>query len=109
MRTDPPHSTDLSLDTLFELLANQHRRYILYHLSTMNGEALTLSALVDMLTQDTAMTHKRLRINLRQRHLPKLADHNVIEYDSRSQTIRYRGNDRLETLLEMCRHQEREN
>ncbi|WP_438267501.1 DUF7344 domain-containing protein [Haladaptatus halobius] len=93
---------------LFKILANQHRRYLLYHLSTMNGEAFTLSALVDILAQDVAITRKHLRINLHQRHLPKLADHNVIEYDSRSQTIHYRGNNRLEVLLEMCRHQEQE-
>ncbi|WP_438267123.1 DUF7344 domain-containing protein [Haladaptatus salinisoli] len=108
MINDSPHSSNPSFDTLFKILANQHRRYLLYHLSTMNEETLTLSALVNRLAQDVAITHKRLRINLHQRHLPKLADHNVIEYDSRSQTIRYRGSDRLEILLEMCRHQERE-
>jgi hypothetical protein len=108
MSIDPPHSSDPLLDTLFELLANHHRRYLLYHLSTINGETLTLSALVDILAKDIAMTHKRLRINLHQRHLPKLADHHVIEYDSQSQTIRYRRNDRLEALLEVCQRQERE-
>ncbi|WP_438267473.1 DUF7344 domain-containing protein [Haladaptatus halobius] len=106
MTIDPPQSSEPSFDMLFKILANQHRRYLLYHLSTMNGEAFTLSTLVDRLAQDVTTTRERLQINLHQRHLPKLADYNIIEYDSRNQTIRYHSSDHLEILLEMYRYQE---
>ncbi|WP_425556770.1 DUF7344 domain-containing protein [Haladaptatus pallidirubidus] len=51
-------------------------------------------------------TRKPLRIQLYHCHLPKLVKENLIEYDSRSQTIRYHGSDRVEVLLEISQNHE---
>jgi hypothetical protein len=108
MTTDLTQTSAYTLDALFEILANQQRRYTLYHLSKMKGVTITLSELIDVLVQDVTATRTQLRLELHHCHLPKLADYNIIEYDPRSQTIRYHNSDRLETLLGVCQHHERE-
>ncbi|WP_458190910.1 DUF7344 domain-containing protein [Haladaptatus sp. NG-WS-4] len=47
-----------------------------------------------------------MSIELRHVHLPKLADHNLIEYDERSETIRYCDSDRVKTVVEFARSEE---
>lgn len=108
MKNNPIQTSEPTFDALFEILANQQRRYTLYYLSKMKGATITLSTLIDRLMQDITTTRKHLRLNLHHRHLPKLADYNLIEYDSRSQTIRYHSTDRLEALVGVCQHHERE-
>lgn len=45
--------------------------------------------------------HRRtVEIQLYHVHLPTLADLGVVEFDPRSLTVRYRGGERLEALLE---------
>ncbi|WP_438267096.1 DUF7344 domain-containing protein [Haladaptatus salinisoli] len=107
-KNDPIRTSEPTFDALFEILANQQRRHSLYHLSKLNGATITLSALIDVLLQSITTTRTQLRLNLHHRHLPKLADYNIIEYDQRSQTIRYHGNDRLESLLRVGQQHERE-
>jgi len=43
---------------------------------------------------------------LRHSHLPKLEDAGLVEYDSRSETVRYWSQPSLEELLEHVRHKE---
>ncbi|WP_438267476.1 DUF7344 domain-containing protein [Haladaptatus halobius] len=43
--------------------------------------------------------HHQAQIVLVHQHLPALADHRLIEYDPRSQTIRYRGSTASEAFL----------
>ncbi|GAA5049345.1 hypothetical protein ACFFQF_21070 [Haladaptatus pallidirubidus] len=95
-----------SLDALFEILDNQQRRYTLYLLSEMNGGSTAFSVLVDALSDDLEIPHERLQINLHHRHLPKIADYGLIEFDPQEEIIRYQGNDRLEALLEVCQRRE---
>ncbi|WP_266082905.1 DUF7344 domain-containing protein [Haladaptatus caseinilyticus] len=105
MPTDAtPPTSEPSFDTLFTLLANQQRRSILSHLTTMQGMTISHQALVDVLTHSLAVSRERLRLNLHHRHLPKLADCNLVEYDSEEETIRYQSSDRLEDLLEIGQH-----
>ncbi|SIR86928.1 hypothetical protein SAMN05421858_4195 [Haladaptatus litoreus] len=99
-------SAETSLNALFEIFANQHRRYTLHHLSNMDGVTATVSALIETLAQFSTTSCKRLRIQLHHCHLPKMAAYNLIEYDSRSQTIRYHGDNRVETLLAVSRTHE---
>ena len=40
-------------------------------------------------------------MNLCHRHLPKMADYGLIDYNWQEGTIRYRSSDRLEALLEV--------
>jgi hypothetical protein len=99
---------ELSLDTVFELLANAYRRHLLYYFHERGAKRATVADfcthLQNTVAEDSSAHHIRLR--LRHQHLSKLADHNVIEYDARSKMVRYRGGTRLEALLVTARHLE---
>jgi hypothetical protein len=50
---------------------------------------------------DDLTTAEQARTRLVHMHMPKLADHSVIEYDERNEIVRYWDGDRLEDLLEV--------
>ncbi|WP_227380788.1 DUF7344 domain-containing protein [Haladaptatus halobius] len=106
MTANTIHQSEFSLGTLFDLLTHPHRRYILYHLQTMDGETITFSALIDAVCERVDASCEHLETDFRHTHLPKLADHTLIEYDARSETIRFRGGDRVETVVEFARSEE---
>jgi hypothetical protein len=101
MTRDATDPAEPSLDALFEILANHQRRYTLCLLSEMNGVSTAVSVLVDVLTDEFEMSRDRLRMNLCHRHLPKMADYGLIDYNWQEGTIRYQSSDRLEALLEV--------
>jgi hypothetical protein len=101
MTCDATDPSEPSLDALFEILANQQRRYTLCLLSEMKGVSTAISVLVDVLTDDLEISRNRLRMNLRHRHLPKMADYGLIDYNWQEGTIHYQSSDRLEALLEV--------
>lgn len=111
---DQSPEVPLSLDAVLEILANERRRYLLEYLWEQPGDVESFEAVTEHTV--TELRRKRgcqpdrtdIRIGLQQHHLPKLADAGVIEYDVRSQTIRYRGDERLEALYERIREFERE-
>ena len=108
MTADTEYHPKISLGSLFKVLADPHRRYTMYHLTTMDGETVDLSNLVAALSEHVATSAERLEINLRHVHLPKLVDHNLIEYDERSETIRYHDSERVEAVVEFARSEEEE-
>ena len=96
----------LSVDGIFDLLASNQRREILRHLSASADSTATVDELVTLLldheTQRTGAGPGRVQIEMtfHHVHLPKLTDADVVEYDARSQELRYWSDDRLEDLLE---------
>lgn len=93
---------ELSMDALFDLLTDRRRRYLLYCLDQKVDAVVTVDELTAMLLdwerrmnagteEETADLERRIRIALHHRHLPKLADAGLVEYDPRSQTVRKRG------------------
>lgn len=56
---------------------------------------------------DEEPSENRICLRLHHQHLLKLADHNVLEYDARSETVRYRGGTRLEAILALAASYER--
>lgn len=86
---------ELSQDTLFSLLSNPRRRFILQYLSRVEGPV----TLQDLATEVAAWENetdpedltdkerKRLYVSLYQTHIPKLDDVGVIEYDQDSGEI----------------------
>lgn len=92
----------LSVETIHELLADRQRRLVLIHLHDTNRSTIPLADLVEFLqAQEDGESKRRVRINLLHRHLPKLADYGIIEYDRQTETVRYRGDTQLETLVEI--------
>jgi hypothetical protein len=101
--------TTPSFDTLFDLLAERRRRYALYALTgTEDGlaEVETLAdevAMWEARADDEKLTEEFRRDiadELREIHLPQLADAEIVEYDARSDTVRYWRQPTLEEYLE---------
>ncbi|WP_049926604.1 ArsR/SmtB family transcription factor [Halopiger goleimassiliensis] len=99
----------LSLDALLDILANERRRYLLEYLWDQPGnvgsfEAATKYTITKVgQKRGSQPNHDDIQVDLQQHHLPKLADAGVVEYDVRSQTIRYHEHERLESLYESVR------
>ncbi|RKD95604.1 DUF7344 domain-containing protein [Halopiger aswanensis] len=103
---DPLEDVPLSLDAHLDILANERRRYLLEYLWDQPGHVGSFEAATKHTISQHGQkygwqpNHDDIQVDLQQHHLPKLADAGLIEYDIRSQTIRYRGNDRLEEIYE---------
>lgn len=104
----------LSLDAMLDVLADYHRRCILDFLQQTDHQTASFEELVNQLYKEQEkfhgqqLTHDKIQIALRHHHLPKLEDLGIVEYDSRSQTIRYQPNDRLKELYDYIRDFQRE-
>jgi predicted transcriptional regulator len=100
----PEHAAQstLSIKNVFDLLAKSHRRIVLAYLQDADGATATLTELAAVVQDrvDDVESEQHARISLVHQHLPRLADHGVIDYDQRSETVRYRDSTRLETILE---------
>ena len=101
-----------NLDTTFELLSTARRRYLLYYLVTIDGPAAEIDAAVNAVatyeaadpTTDAEPTKKDIEIELQHRHLPKLVDAGIVDYDPRHGTIRYTGTPALEEWVEHAQY-----
>jgi len=111
----PPAGSSLSLDTVFELLANRRRRFILYSLTdAVDGMADLRSVIEDVATLEAALEKRAFTrqhlldvgTDLYEWHIPVLTDVGVIECDARHGTIRYWSQPLLETWLERARTDE---
>lgn len=103
--------TTPSLDIVFDVLADRRRRYVLYYLHERPDGIASIDEIADhvvALEGDVERSDHRVGIvtSLQHVHLPKLADSGMIEYDARSETVRYRTQPSLEEWLEHARHKE---
>lgn len=95
---------------LFELLSVRRRRYLLYYLQRASDEAVSLEDAVEQVGAweretgarfDSEDAHRHdVAISFHHVHIPKLVEAGAIEYDERSQTIRYSGSAAVERCLE---------
>lgn len=88
--------TELSQDEIFAILSNPRRRYVLYFLN-QHESAIELTDLAEHVAaweNDTTVEElnskerKRVYVSLYQTHVPKLADHGLIDYDPESGMVR---------------------
>ena len=94
-------------DRVVRALSNARRRVILSHLATDSSEAgksgkpYTLDELTDIVAaaepSDEAALAK-IQMLLHHHHLPHLDECGLLEYDSRSNTVRYHGHPLVEEL-----------
>lgn len=87
------------IETVFEVLADDERRDVCLYLMRLDTNAVCVEDLVEILA-DRDTDRERLALDLHHRHLPKLADAGIIEYDSRSNTVRYWGQPTVEKWAE---------
>lgn len=107
-------ASELSLDTTLEILSQRERRYILSYLADSSENVATLDELVEGIFRaktnrgDEAPTRDTIKSSLYHIHLPTLTDAGVVEYDARSQQLRYWADERLERWLERIQREEEE-
>lgn len=82
---------DTSIDTVFDILRDEHRRYVLYRLeeerhTNLDELAQQVAAWLhdEPISELTREQVGRTEAALHHVHLPKLADSNLIEFDPRS-------------------------
>lgn len=103
---DKFHDIPLSLDAILDILANHRRRILLKYLWDQPDnvgsfeEATTYVLMKESRKLGTQPSHDAIQASLLHHQIPKLADVGLVEYDIRSQTIRCRENERLETAYE---------
>ncbi|WP_266077507.1 DUF7344 domain-containing protein [Haladaptatus caseinilyticus] len=114
--TDPPHVlrsepavSRPSFDDIFKLLSEKRRRYAIHYLSSTPDGFAALSDLVEQVAAWETETmaadvpddyRRRVEASLHHTHLPKLDDVNIIDYDARSESVRYWGQPVLEEYAE---------
>jgi len=101
---------ELSLREVFLLLAARRRRILLYRLANRDG-AVPIADLVTAVVEGETGTaggrrdavdrpdSSAIEPELRERHLPKLAETGVVEWDSGDDAVEYRGHPLLERWL----------
>jgi len=115
--TDGTDATELSIaaesvDLFFEIVADARRRLVLERLRASTDGVVELQEFVDGIVRreenarDDAAYRQRVAADLHHVHLPKLADWNVIDYDHRSGTARYRSNEVVEALVDVASRDE---
>ncbi|ELY94652.1 hypothetical protein C483_02935 [Natrialba hulunbeirensis JCM 10989] len=97
-----------TLDELLTLCAHRHCRGVLTYFRRTSETTVSLATLVDSLLassphQETAappaLDRSHLALHLHHSTLPRLSEAGVLEYDSRSNTVRYHGHRELERLM----------
>jgi hypothetical protein len=101
-----------AVDTALDLLANQRRRAVLEYLTEAGGTATLTELAVEIATRETRAepnaisdhadvsprNRRAVRISLHHTHIPKLADADVIDYETETETVTLR--DRGRALLD---------
>lgn len=97
-------SADL-VSRLFETLSNYTRRCILRYLISNRDTTVTVDGLAKHVNaslhdfRNVSLTLEELKIDLLHNHLPRLDDLSVIDYDARTDQIRYWENELIEASL----------
>lgn len=101
---DEQTMTAAELDSLFEILANRQRRHVLGYLVDTDDGVATFPDIIDHVVAELgdSADEERTAINLHHTHLPKLEDENAVEYDERSETVRYRGSPAVTEWVEFA-------
>lgn len=108
-----PQESTVSIEAALELLAQRERRLLLIYLRDSTERVATTEELVEHICQREAeqtgevCDPDNLKSELHHIHLPKLTEEGVLEYDPRSQHLRYDGDKRLERCLEWIKREER--
>ncbi|WP_255194220.1 DUF7344 domain-containing protein [Natronobeatus ordinarius] len=109
-----PNGAGTDIDAIYTLLGTSRRRYLLYQLLEREyGNVEELSLQIAAWEAETSMDavdeerRQRVYVSLVHNHLPRLADHDVVDYDLRSgDVVKRAGFADLEPVLEQFRQTE---
>ncbi|MFC4451907.1 DUF7344 domain-containing protein [Halorussus aquaticus] len=92
---------DCTLNEALDLLRDQQRRYVLKKLRATDEGVAVIDELVEyLLTHDPdADDRDQVALMIHHKTLPRLADAGVIDFDARSDTVRYHGSEVVDDLL----------
>ena len=98
---------DDGFDACLALVADRRRRRLIEHLRHDSNEEIRIDDLIDQLQQaepdiagERQMNREQLAIQVIHYHLPKLADHGIVERDPDHGTIEYRPDEQVEAMLD---------
>lgn len=86
------------IDALHSLLADRYRRDALRYFRDASSDVASLSDVAETIS-DPGET-EQARLELHHTALPWLDDADVVDYDARSKTVRYREHPDLELLIQ---------
>lgn len=91
-----------TLDRTFELFSDRHQRNALEKLRAADDGVASVDDLADHLVAHApeATDRKRVEVDLHHRILPKFDDTDIVDFDSRTGTVRYHGTEPVEDLLD---------
>lgn len=99
--------TNHSLDACLQVVADRHRRRVIHHLRHESNGTTTFDDLVDQVhsrgsdsKNSPPQDREELALQLQHTHLPKLADHGLIEFELGSGAVRYHPDEQVETVLD---------
>lgn len=98
--------TKRSLDELLQLVADRDRRLTIQQLRRGASGITKIDDLVDAMldrgsgTDEQTIEREQLVIQLYHAHLPKLADHGIVEFEPDNRTVRYQQDEQVETVLD---------
>ena len=102
-------SGKLSLDACLELLADRQRRVIMRTFLDSDTDHASIDELISAISSEEAARtgerpgHDSVASTLFHVHLPKFADADVLDYDTRHLEVRYTGDPRIEEVYRMIR------
>lgn len=92
------------VNQLLDTLSHHLRRELIQYFETHDDETAALDDVVTHIEQRVPTeTSETLHMKLNHNHLPKLAERGWLDYDTRSEQIRYHGHDRGKRWLEEVR------
>lgn len=102
------------MEDIVEAMADPRSRCIVSHFESVSVDVVELDDLVDSVVEmeaeaageptgagDREDHRQRVAVALHHSRLPKLDEAALVDYDPRSKTVRYWGDDRLATVLDM--------
>ena len=99
----------IAIDTLFRAMEHPIRRALIDAVVTAPQQQVELAVVVDQLDDQWGINRSgatsNLATTLTHVHLPHLVEAGIIEFDSENATIRYRGDERVESLLRWIRQE----
>ena len=100
------HPRPSQIDQAFQSLSTERRRTVLYFFHRSSEDVASVGDLVDHVAARNDDDRKHVAIGLHHVTLPRLGEAGVVEYDSRSRTVRYREVPMVETLLKAAAEME---
>lgn len=87
-------------EAVFEALTDKRRQNVIVCLACSEQETMTINEVSEELATTPGSSVETIKTSLHHIHLPKLEEAGLVEYDERSEAIRYRSS---ESIRKLCK------